>query len=206
MSRFPYASHLIAVPVTALLLAGTAQAATLTYTFDASYTGEYADPNATALSGLPVAGRFTGLAVGTTLAGSVTVEYVDSFDLTSSFFGSGGVDLGGDHTDLDYFEFYEFDAPDKTEFLAADEFFDEAFTFEITGTSGSLRFDGMLDDFDSYSLSAYSAFFTLSNVSVAGRPALPVIALATTSIPASMPLLGGGLLAFWVVRRRRKPS
>lgn len=202
MSRFPYASQLIAVAVTALLPASAAQAATLTYTFDASYSGEYADPNATALSGLPIAGRFTGLNLGDTLSGSVTVDYVDSFDLTGSFFGSGKVILDGQQTSIDYYEFYKFDAPLQTDFLAADEFYDEVFTFQIDGSSGRLQFDGMLDDFDAYSLSAYSAYFTLSNVSIAGNPEGPVVALASMPVPASLPMLGGGLLALWVIRRR----
>ncbi len=64
----------------------------------------------------------------------------------------------------------------------------------------------MLDDSDSYELSAYSAFFTLFNVSMAGKPKLPVIALANASVPASLPFLGGGLLEFWVVRHHRKSS
>ncbi len=91
----------------------------------------------------------------------------------------------------------------------ADEFFDDAYTFKIDGSTGSLTYDGTLDFFDAYQL---SAFFALSNITASGlpdqpdRPASPARpgapSLAVMPLPASLPLLGAGLAGLWLIRSK----
>ncbi len=74
MSACTAIPKLLAATLPALLLATAAQTATLNYTFDAEYTGEYADPNATALSGDPISGKYSYLSLGAVVKGSVSID------------------------------------------------------------------------------------------------------------------------------------
>ena len=193
-----------ATALLALAVVTPASAATLTYTFDAAFTGEYADPAATQFSGDPLSGKYTGLGLGQILAGSVSVDYADAKDLAGNFAGSGKVTLGKQTVAGEWFEFYSFASPDTANFQVADMFGDEVFNFDFQGSGGKLTYVGMLDFYDDPALSTYWAHFALSNVRISGAPEIGKSPqLAAIPLPATLPLVGIAMLALGLCRRRK---